>query len=426
MKKKSFTIFCSLLFFPLIISGQSGYPLTIRDAFEQARKNNPGLAIMKEKTKLFDAEGKLSIGLASPEVMFTKEGIGSTNNVPFLEKRFSVSQTISFPLKSWYNYHRWKNEGLSHSFSLTAYQLELRKNVKVNYAGVLFAEKLQTLRKDQVQLIRNLRNAVLTKIEAGESSELELIKIELKIAEAENDFEDTERILQEYRYELFNQMGLEPDEQVYTIRFPDSLKFTEIDINQENVLDRIKSQPSFNSVLLMKSAAEDQRKSAVAAYFPDISVSFFSQDLGFGYDHYGYEIGLSVPLWFMLNQQSEYTKADYNYFEAEMKEKETVLLMKKQIEHSWHSYETSLATIKRYESTIKTKSEELRQTSLEGYRLGHIDLPDLLDSQQTYVSSQIRYLTALFDYYLQLIELEKYLDEELILVTENTGGRDAE
>jgi cobalt-zinc-cadmium efflux system outer membrane protein len=43
-----------------------------------------------------------------------------------------------------------------------------------------------------------------------------------------------------------------------------------------------------------------------------------------------------------------------------------------------------------------------------------MDLLKLLNAQQIYLNSEQRYLSALRDYYLQLVALEIYLDKDLV------------
>ncbi len=60
------------------------------------------------------------------------------------------------------------------------------------------------------------------------------------------------------------------------------------------------------------------------------------------------------------------------------------------------------------------KAAQLQTLTLRAYQLGEIDLLNLLNAQQTFLASEQRYLSALRDYYLQLVILEKYLDEDLV------------
>jgi cobalt-zinc-cadmium efflux system outer membrane protein len=63
---------------------------------------------------------------------------------------------------------------------------------------------------------------------------------------------------------------------------------------------------------------------------------------------------------------------------------------------------------------MKNKASQLQSMTLKAYQLGEIDLLNLLNAQQTYLANEQRYLSALRDYYLQLVALEIYLDRELV------------
>lgn len=51
---------------------------------------------------------------------------------------------------------------------------------------------------------------------------------------------------------------------------------------------------------------------------------------------------------------------------------------------------------------------------MEGYLIGEIDQLTLLEAQRTYLNSEKNYFDILKTYYLRLIELEKYLQKDLV------------
>ncbi|RMF54048.1 MAG: hypothetical protein D6746_14915 [Bacteroidetes bacterium] len=67
---------------------------------------------------------------------------------------------------------------------------------------------------------------------------------------------------------------------------------------------------------------------------------------------------------------------------------------------------------------MQERAATLLALTREGYRLGEIDLLTLLDTQRTYLDSQLRFYQALRDYYLDVIELERYLERDLIFPVE--------
>ena len=93
---------------------------------------------------------------------------------------------------------------------------------------------------------------------------------------------------------------------------------------------------------------------------------------------------------------------------------EVKLELKHQIEIAWHSFETSQEKIHRYSSLIKNRAKNLLDLTLEGYRAGELDILILLEAQRTFLNSEKNYLDALHDYYLRLIELEKFLQKDIV------------
>jgi len=123
---------------------------------------------------------------------------------------------------------------------------------------------------------------------------------------------------------------------------------------------------------------------------------------------------LSIPLWLPFEQRGKIRMAEARQSEIEWQQKSIELDMKQQIEHAWHRYETSKRTTERYNRTMREKALKLQELSLKAYRLGEIDLLNLISAQQVFMENHKRYLTSLRDYYLQLAQLEKFLDQELV------------
>jgi cobalt-zinc-cadmium efflux system outer membrane protein len=267
---------------------------------------------------------------------------------------------------------------------------------------------------DQIEISNQLKNAVTTKVQVGEASELELMRADIRLSEAKNDLSDAERMFHKSRYELFNIIGLDPEDQKYEIRFVDSLKYFDVSIDQEEAVTRLEQQPQYRSITNSLDASNNQIDEAWSSFLPDLSFSYYKQNYGSGYNFYGYQVGLKVPLWFVFNQNGDIQTAKASKRELEWKQKEIYLNMKKEIEKAWHSYKSSELTIKRFMNVIQVKANDLLSKTLEGYQVGEINFLSLIDAQQTFLGSRKRYLSALHDYYLQLINLEKYMNNEIV------------
>jgi cobalt-zinc-cadmium efflux system outer membrane protein len=270
------------------------------------------------------------------------------------------------------------------------------------------------LREQEVSLALQLQDAATLRVEVGDASELEQMNAEIQLAEAESRLEDARRQFQNARYTLFNVVGLDPEEQRYEIEFPDTLVYIDAGIDQGQVMARLDDQPELQSANRSVDAAALGVKQTRSALLPAISFDYYTQDYGSGFDWHGFQIGLKVPLWLIPNYKGNIRKAQAEAQTWQWRRDAVALVLKKQAEQAWHGYETSKNKIDRYRTTTRARSNELLRLTLEGYRMGEVGLLALLETQRTYLTSQQRFYDALHDYYYQLIELERFLGNDIV------------
>ncbi len=388
--------------------------LTIQDAVDQAIKNNAQINQMRSQLDQKKQEWRTKIGISSPEISYMKEGINNKAADPFQEQRVTISQSVDFPLTTSYRLKAIKEEEKAMEFSIQEEERKVKADVKSRYIEVMYALHLQRLRDQQLKLATELYNAVYSQFETGMGNGMDLTKAELQVAESNNDIDDARRQLHMARYSLFNLMGLPPENQKYSIEFMDSLRSKDVEISQITALAVLTDQPSYKSSEMQLKASNYFLKEAKSNILPDIRFNLYKQDYGTGYNFNGFELGLSFPIWYPFEQKGRIKMNLAYQDEIRWKQKEIRSGVKEQIEHAWHSYEVSRSTIKRYDETIRSKAEKLETLTLSAYRLGEVDLLNLILAQQIYLNSQQRYLSALRDFYIRLVELERFLDLELV------------
>ncbi len=388
--------------------------LTIQDAVDQAIKNNAQINQMRAQLQQKQTEWRTQTGVSAPEISYMKEGIDPKASQPFQEQRWTVSQSVDFPLTMSYRLKAIREEGKAMEYSIQSEEHNVKAQVKTQYIEVIHALRLQQLRDQQLKLANDLYQAVQTQVKAGKASDMDQTKAELEIANAENDIDDARLQLHLARYELFNLMGLATENQKYSIQFMDSLRSTDVEISQIQALAVLAEQPSFRSSEKEMEAANYFLKEARSNLFPDIRFNLYKQDYGNGFNFNGFEVGLSFPIWLPLEQKGRTSMAVARQDEIRWKQDEIKLDMKKQIEHAWHSYEASRSTIRRYNQTIRQKADQLQTQTLSAYQRGEVDLLNLISTQQMYLDIQIHHLAAECDFHIQLVELEKFLNQDLV------------
>ncbi len=388
--------------------------LTLKEAVEVALKNNPSIRKMEAVVEGKAAEWKTAVGLSDPEISYAREGISAIDPMPFSEQRFAVQQEFDFPLTTFYRLKRILNEKQAREKELEALRREVSVKVKSYYTEIIYANYYRKLRADLYKLTQELADAVKLRVESGVGTYIDQLSSELRLTQAENEQYEAERVFHEARYRLFNYMGLNPDEQRYDIGFTDTLRTHNELIEQEVALYTLESQPLYQSAKALLTASGFGIREARSGYLPDIRVGYLAQDFGTGYHFRGIETGLRIPLWGMFTVDGEIKQAQSLQKQNLWELKSIELTIKEKIELAWHGYDNSQVTIQLYQTQLRDKSEKLLELTQEAYRLGQIDLLKLIEAQQLFLTSQEKYYDALRNYYLRLIELEQFVNQELV------------
>lgn len=398
-----------------VISAQDNKQrLTIQDAIKMAMDNNPDINQLKAKLRQKEVERKTAIGLSDPVLLYSKEGMPKGNNGDYSEKRLTLEQEVSFPLTSYYRMQKVSNEQKSLEFQLQWRIKTLTAEIKSRYINVLYSIYIRRLRQREIALASDLRDIAQLKSKSGVGNDIDMLSSEVRLDEARNSNDDAERLLHEARYSLFNSMGLDPEKQRYDIAFTDTLFSQQENIPQEEALEYLDKQPQYQSFSSDIAAAKSYVAQAKSSYLPNLKLGYYFQDYGGGYNYRGFQVGFSFPLWGVFNQRGMVQQAKAQKVQLEWAQRSVYLEMKKRIELAWHSYHAAKNKIDRFEATMRDKSERLQSLTMEAYKLGQINMVTLIDAQKLYLSSQEHYLNALRDYYFTLVELEQYIDFNLV------------
>lgn len=386
--------------------------LDVHKAVELAHQLNPSLNAMREQVRRKAGERLTEYGIHAPFVSYFREGI---KDAGFSEQRLAFSQSFDFPLTSYYRISSTRSEQEALQLQLEAETRQVTSAVKKAFAELLYAQELVRLRALEADLSQELVEAAAIRVEVGESAELEVIRAEIGRAKAESGLEEANLAFQQARYMLFNVVGLDPTDQTYALVFPETLVYFETEISQDEVLAQLQKQPELLSRERTINAARLDVKQVRSSLLPALQFDIYPQDFGRGYNQYGFQVGLKMPLGAFTNFRGQMRMAKADVQTQTWNHQSVYLALKRDIEQAWHSYDTSRRIINRYQ-VIRGRADELLIRTKEGYQLGELNLLSLLDTQRTYLESKLQYYKALRDYYLQLIELERYLNHEIVFV----------
>jgi len=387
---------------------------TLKDVLEIAYKHNPALKSVKMDLKKSKALQWSGLGLQNPELIFMQEGIENSSYKGFEERRIGIRQNIDFPLKSYFRTASLKRIKNASKALVEHEHKKLQANVKKAYTNVLYAKRLQQLQQKEYDIAERLHRISESRFKSGDASEIELMKTEIRFAESTNALEEAENNYHAVRYNLFETIGLDPEEQKYSLEIVDTLLFNDPNFMEDDLFGQTSKQPVLVAADHLIQSAKNKKYEAGSSFLPDISLNLYKQDFGNGYDFVGFEAGFSIPLWFFSNQSVDLSLAKVGYAKAVNEQQKVNLQIKKEIELAWHTYKKNQIILKRYDARILDRANQLMEATEKGYELGEVDLLNLLDTQRTFLNSQKNYYKVLKDYYISLIELEQFTDHELV------------
>jgi len=238
--------------------------LSVDKALEVAYQQNPRIKKLENQVEAQRQQQGLNVGINDPEITYAKEGIGQGT---CSEQRWVISQSLDFPLTSYYRVKSAKASTSSLELKLQALKLQVRADVKAAYAKLAFAIESSHLAQERVNFFKSLRDAAKTRADLGESSEIDAMQASLQLTEAQNNMQMAYQNIMDARYNLFETVGIDKEKQTYEISFPDTLHYVAVDINQNEVLQQLQNHPRLQQINKKQRAASYQTKVA-GSYYP--------------------------------------------------------------------------------------------------------------------------------------------------------------
>jgi cobalt-zinc-cadmium efflux system outer membrane protein len=412
-KMRKIILVCWMIIMPVsgLAQTESEGILTVQEAIRMAMNQNPDLRQAQEQIQIQRSLVRPAWGVDSPEVYYFKEGL---DEGAFTEQRWGISQSFDFPLTGYLNSRKAAGDVNLAQRQADLLDVQIRAEVKRAYTNVVYAIKQVDLARNELELAGELREIANARLNVGESTELDLIRADIQLNGAQNKLAQSRDLFNQARYQLFRVIGIEPEGQEYGISFVDTLSWIDVSISQDEVMNGLNESPEMKVAETLSESARRNIAAEKSRYLPDLRISYYHQDFGSGYDFTGFEVGVSVPLWFGLNESRRVMRARSELRQTQWNRNRTILQVKEKAENAWHSYNTSRDAILSYRNFVQTRASTLLKLTSEGYRAGELDLLRVLEAQRTYLESEQKYYDSLKKYYEQLIELEKYIPNELV------------
>ncbi len=384
--------------------------VTLDSVVNIALTNNKNLMAADANINYYKQVRKTSTEVPKTNVLLT---YGQYNSYARTDNNITITQSIPFPTlfgaKSSLGKSQVKGAELQKNYT----QTELIYQVKQTYFNILYLMEYRKMLVQHDSIVAGFVKSATWRYNTGDATLLEKTSAETMQNEVQN----------ELRLNLADQTG-----QLYNLNallgITDSLIITQDTLNElplNVALDSaaIATNPYLAFLKQEIEIAQKQKGVTVNTILPDITVGYFNQTLfgvpldasvgaplaGTGDRFQGFQVGLSIPLWFVPDihrtnaDKQKIRIADYNYQYNED-------LLKGQYQQAAQMYLKEKSNLDYYRNSGLPNAELLISQSQIAYQNGDISYATYLSNLQQALEIRQGYLEALNNYNQSILYLQ--------------------
>lgn len=284
-------------------------------------------------------------------------------------------------------------------------QNKLTQQIKDTWLELGYLKKLQQETDYNLELLRQTEEVVLNRYRTDGSSQAELIRIQIKIAEMETEVSS----LAERAQPLLRQLtAFTGGTEIYGLSrlLLETPEPRTAPIASEIALrdELLKGNISLKQNELKKLSSYKMSALAEKDYYPDLTFSaeyMLANDelamISGPDDSFLATVGITLPL-DRTKYDSSLAAAHFNEEAAEQKLLGNQLVLESMVSKLFYRLRDTKRMIDLYSSTMQTKAEEALSTSIDSFSTGQTSFADLLEAEETLLNVRIALVRAKTDY----------------------------
>ncbi len=411
MLKHILALFC-FIFLVSGASGQDRHPLTslsLKEAVEIATRNHP--EIQKSKYSIEAAEGRYKQDISLPPLNlslsneFIPNGRGLSNSE---ERSFEISQDFEFPTLYFTRGAR-ASAGIKAAGSGLEQTLNsVRTSVKRSYYSAVAKLLLLKIAEENLSIAEEFNKKVQIRVNVGEGTNLELLTSKLQLTEAKSMIESARKEYLAALNELDYSLGYNKEVDFTNISLTDSLAYRPMKFSLDELTGKsLRLNPYIKQAEYELQSTDLNKEAAWMSLLPSFNASYMFQSAAGVPDYYGVSFGVSLPLWFMFDQQGKIEEADascqMNFYEL-LNVKNSIV---QRIKSAFIEYGNNEKQYTLYRDEIIPQAEEVFRTADLSYQAGEITYLEFLQAKFNTINSKINLVRSLYDYEEAIINLEE-------------------
>ena len=389
--------------------------ISLNEAIEIGVRQNP--VLLQATENISAAKGRFwnGISLPQPELDLSLEYAPvNTSLSNYSERTFAISQSFEFPTNYFLKGKKYSKEEEIAFEQYLLKKYELVKQIKSAYFKVLADQSIVKYSEENLIISDDFYKKAQIRYNVGEGTNIEELTAKVQLSEAKNKLEITKNNLNTSLAELNYVLGYGNQNINAFLQLTDSLIYTEHNLSFETVYQSAEeTNPQIKEAELNNGIAGVEKTLAWSSLLPNFNFAYFKQSRDGDSGFYGASFGVSVPLWFIMDQRGAIQEASANVSISEALLQQTKNEIRLKLKNAYTSYINNKQQIKTYNDDIVPQTEEVYRTAVKSYDAGELSYLEYMQVKQLVINARENYITALFNYNVSLFELEKIIGKNI-------------
>lgn len=394
---------------------QSTEQLSLRDAIKIAVQHNPEI---QSAERGIDAErGRFWRGISPPPASlsvgynYIPTGRGIKDHG---ERLIEVSQSFDFPTTVALRGSSLSSEINAAEGDFLSTTLLITMKVKFAYYSVLANERKLKLAEENLRVAEDFAQKAGIRYSIGDGTNLEQLTAKVQRTQAQNTVEDARNELRLATTELNLALGRGKEKLAQELVLTDSLSYRPHTLLLESLTEQAQqSNPQLQSAQFRLRAASVNRTIAWSSFLPSFNVSYSWQAQGGSPNFYGVALGISLPIWFLLDQRGQVQEASATHAKLESDLTWNQNLVSLEVKSAYLRLKNDERQVQLYQTELLPQADEVYRVAEASYQAGEITYIEFLQARQTLISARSTYINALYNYNAAIARLEKAVGRQI-------------
>jgi outer membrane protein TolC len=408
------------------ISSKLEQATTLSDLISYAYRENPSIVEARESWKVVVENYRLTTGYPDPELKFTYFHNPIETRMGPQDWTASLNQKIPFPGKLSQAGKVVEAEARVAHIKLDRAVKAVVASVRESFYELLYIRKAKKVVEQNLRLLEHLRKAGETAYAQDRAALMDMVKAQSQLGQIRYDGILLEELELTEKTRMNGFLNREPDARIGRLvdggfqRVVFSLKglYRLAEANQEEIrmaralveradaraeLARYENLPDFNLGVFYSGIGE-----------PDVPY----KPSGSGRDSVGFQVGVSIPLWFEKNR-GRVARAQAEIRKTQAAKEVSINEIRTKVHNLFFRLRNARRLIELYRDDLLPQTVRAMEIAETWYREGESSFSDFVETQAVYYNFQLSLARARADYGKYLARLEQLVGQT---ITKNGGG----